>query len=197
LKKSWFHGQGLDFSFWGPEWGDTLAGLAGNKPRLYAGFKDGEEYRDFQGLSELNECNNLLKRVMALDMLMERLGELYPLNVRTIKDSQSTFHPLLFNLFARKLLKLKPGFSGISSRQAKRLFGHLRAGSRKPPYQMPGFEEVFVRDLLVYVSHLEAGSVAVLKDVLSLIWREFSEEYEWVSQKNLDEKFQRFLWITS
>ena len=197
LKKSWFHGQGLDFSFWGHEWGDTLAGLAGNKPRLYAGFKDGEEYRDFQGLSELDDCNRLLKRVMALDKLMERLEELYPLNVKKIKDSQSTFHPLLFNLFARKLLKLKPGFSGISSRQAKRFFGHLRADSRKPPYQMPGFEEVFVRDILGYTDHLEAGSVAVLKDVLSLIWREFSEEVEWVSQKNLDEKFQRFLWITS
>jgi hypothetical protein len=62
---------------------------------------------------------------------------------------------------------------------------------------MAGFEEVFVGDFLVYISHLEAGSVAVLKDVLSLIWREFSEEYEWVSLKNLDEKFQRFLWITS
>ena len=197
LKKSWFHGQGLDFSFWGPEWGDTLAGLAGNKPRLYAGFKDGEEYRDFQGLSELDNCNRLLKGVMVLDKLMERLEELYPLNVKRLKDSRSTFHPLLFNLFARKLLKLKPGFLDISSRQAKRLFGHLRAGSRKPPYQMPGFEEVFVRDILVYANHLEAGSVAVLKDALSLIWREFSEEYEWVSQKNLDEKFQRFLWITS
>ena len=197
LKKSWFYGQGLDFSFWGHGWGETLAGLAGNKPRLYAGFKDGEEYRDFQGLSELNECNRLLKGVMALDKLMERLEELYPLNVKRIKDSQSTFHPLLFNLFARKLLKLKPGFSGISSRQAKGLFGHLRAGSRKPPYQMPGFEEVFVRDILVYANHLEAESVTVLKGVLSLVWREFSEEYEWVSQKNLDEKFQRFLWITS
>lgn len=197
LKKSWFHGQGLDFSFWGHDWGETLAGLAGNKPRLYAGFKDGEEYRDFQGLSELDDCNRLLKGIMALDKLMERLEKLYPLNVKRIKDSQSTFHPLLFNLFARKLLKLKPGFSSISSRQAREFFGHLRAGSREAPYQMPGFEEVFVRDLLVYVSPLETGSVAALKDVLSIIWQEFSEEYEWVSLKNLDEKLQRFLWVMS
>ncbi|OPX34084.1 MAG: hypothetical protein B1H12_10690 [Desulfobacteraceae bacterium 4484_190.2] len=197
VKKSWFHGRGLDFSFWGDEWGATLVGLARNKPQLYAGFKDGEEYRDFQGISELDDCNRLLKRVMALDKLMERLEGLYTLNVKRIKDSQSTFHPLLFNLFARKSLKLKPGFSGISSHQARKLFGHLRAGGSKPPYQMPGFEEAFVKDFLSYVDHLEAGSVAVLKDVLSLIWREFSEEYEWVSQKNLDEKFQRFLWITS
>jgi hypothetical protein len=62
---------------------------------------------------------------------------------------------------------------------------------------MAGFEEVFVRDLLVYANHLEAGSVVVLKDVLSLIWRELSKEYEWVSTENLDAKFQRFLWITS
>ncbi len=197
LKKSWFHGQGLEFSFWGHEWGETLAGLTENKPRFYVGFKDGEEYRDFQSFSELNDCDRILKGVMALDKLMERLEKLHPLNVKRIKDSQSTFHPLLFNLFARKLLKLKPGFSGISYRQARSLFEHLRAGSSKPPYQMPGFEEVFVRDFSGYADHLEAESVAALKDVLSLIWREFSEEYEWVSQKNLDEKFQRFLWITS
>jgi hypothetical protein len=197
LKKSWFYGQGLDFSFWGREWGETLAGLAGSKPRLYAGFKDGEEYRDFQKFSELDDCHRLLKRVMALDKLMERLEDLYPLNVKRIKDSQSTFHPLLFNLFARKLLKLKPGFSDISSRQAKRFLEHLRAGSRKQPYRMAGFEEVFFRDIMGYAADLETAPVAILKDALSLLWREFSKEYEWVSTENLDAKFQRFLGITS
>ena len=197
LKKSWFHGQGLDFSFWGREWGETLAGLAGDKPRFYLGFKDGEEYRDFQKFSELENCNSLLKRVMALDRLMERLGDLYPLDVEKIKDTQSTFHPLLFTLFARNQLKLKPGFSGISSRQAERFLEHLRGSSRKPPYSMTSFEEAFVRDMMGYAGDLEPANLTLLADGLSLLWQEFSKEYEWVSPKNLDAKFQRFLWITS
>jgi len=197
LKKSWFHGQGLDFSFWGREWGDTLAGLAGNNPRFYVGFRDGEEYRDFQNLSELDDCHSLLKRVRVLDTLMERLAARYPLNVGRIKDSQSPFHPLLFTFFARNLLKLPPGFSGISLGQAREFLGHLGVSDEKPPYPIADFEAVFVGDMMAYASDLDTAHMTNLKEALARLWQEFSESYQWVSLKNLDVKFQGFLWITS
>jgi hypothetical protein len=197
LKKSWFFGQGLDVSFWGREWGDTLAGLAGNKPRFYVGFKDGEEYRDFQNFSELDDCHSLLKRVRVLDKLLERLAALYPLNVKRIKESQSSFHPLLFTFFARHLLKLPPGFSGISLRQAREFLGHLGISRENPPYPIADFEAVFVEDMMTYAGDLETAHIPILKDALALLWQEFSEAYKWVSLKNLDVKFQEFLWITS
>lgn len=195
LKKSWFYGQDLDFSFWGDEWGERLAGFVATKPRLYIGFKGGEEYKDFETFSELENCNRILKRLMVLDTLLERLVGLYPLHKDIIQDSQLSFHPLLFNLFARKLLKLEPGFSGISHRQANKFFGYLRAKDKKPPYKMSEFEEIFIRDFMAYAADLEPGVVGTLKDTLTLIWREFCEDYEWVSLEDLDEKFQRFLWI--
>ena len=197
LKKSWFHDQGLDFSFWGREWGDTLAGLAGNNPRFYVGFKDGEEYRDFQNLSELDDCHSLLERVRVLDKLLECLAALYPLNVRGIKESRSPFHPLLFTFFARNLLKLPPGFSGIALGQAREFLEQLGVSDEKPPYPIADFEAVFVEDMMTYAGDLEPAHIPILKDVLARLWQEFSEAYERVSLKNLDVKFQGFLWITS
>ncbi|UCF83056.1 MAG: hypothetical protein JSV50_18015 [Desulfobacteraceae bacterium] len=195
LKNSWFNGQGLDFNFWGHDWGERLAGLVATKPSLYVGYEGGEEYRDFEKLSELEDCNRILNRVMVLDTLLARLAELYPLHTKIIVDSRLSFHPLLFNLFARKLLKLEPGLSGISHRQARKFIGNLRAGDKKPPYKMSAFEEIFIRDIMAYAEGLEPGPVGILKDTLSLLWREFYEEYEWVPLEDLDDKFQRFLWI--
>ena len=195
LKNSWFNGQGLDFNFWGHEWGERLAGLVATKPCLYVGYEGGEEHRDFEKLSELEDCTTILNRVMVLDTLMVRLAELYPLPTKIIQEYRLSFHPLLFNLVARKLLKLEPGFSGISHRQVRKFIGNLRVGDKKPPYKMSGFEEIFVREIMVYAGDLESESVKTLKDTLTLIWREFCDEYEWISLEDLDEKFQRFLWI--
>jgi hypothetical protein len=195
FKKSWFYGQDLEFNFWGDVWGERLAGLMATKPRLYIGFKGGEEYKDFESFSELENCNRILKRVMVLDTLFERLVGLTPLPKEIIQISQLSFHPLLFNFFARKLLKLEPSFSGISHGQAKKFFGYLRARDKKPPYKMSGYEEIFIRDFMAYAADLEPRVVGTLKDTLTLIWREFCKEYEWVSLEDLEDKFQRFLWI--
>jgi hypothetical protein len=196
LKESWFYGHGLDFSFWGDNWGETLAGLMEKKPVYYVGLERGEEYRDFESLSELNDCRTLMHRAMVLDKLLERLTDLHPLDKRMFLDSQLTFQPLLFNLWARQVLRLEPGFSHISSGQAKEFFGHLRAGARKPPYKMRGFEEIFVKDFMAYTSDLEPEDKATLQDTLCLIWQEFRKEYEWVSMEDMDTRFAKFIWIT-
>lgn len=195
FKKSWFYGQDLEFSFWGDEWGESLAGLVAARPRLHIGFKGGEEFKDFESFSELENCYGILKRVMALDTLFERLEGLTPLPKEVIKGSHLSFHPFLFNLFARKLLKMEPSFSGISHGQAKEFFSYLRAGDKKPPYKMSGYEEIFIQDFMAYAADLEPGIVGTLKDTLTLLWQEFCEEYEWVSLDDMKEQFQRFLWI--
>jgi hypothetical protein len=193
LKKSWFYSHGLGLSFWGDDWGDTLAGILEDKPRLYTGFEEGEEYKDFEQLSELDDCRRLIHRLMALDRMLGRLTEVYPLDRGIIEESQLTFHLLLFNFWARQLLKPEPGFSGISAGQVKGLFRHLRAGDDTPPYQMPGFEEIFIRDFMVYASDFEPEAEAILKHTLSLIWEEFREEYEWVSTGDLEGRFTKFI----
>ena len=197
LKKSWFYARNLEFGFWGEAWGYTLKGLLKDKPRFYVGLKEGEEYKDFEGLTELDACARLINRLRALDRLLARLTGLYPLDETVIQIPRLTFHGLLFNLWARHLLKLEPCFSGISLEQAREFFGHIRARKEVPPYRISEFKQKFVGDFMALYSSLEDEDAKTLKETLSLVWEEFGEEYQWVSTSDLDRRFTKFIRITS
>ncbi|MBW2118855.1 MAG: hypothetical protein JRH09_13200, partial [Deltaproteobacteria bacterium] len=197
LKKSWFYARNLEFSFWGEDWGGTLTGLLEDKPRFYMGLKEGEEYKDFEELTELDACARLINRLRVLDRLLARLTGLCPLDEAVIQESRLTFHKLLFNFWARQVLKLEPCFSGISLAQAKEFFGHIRAGKEVPPYPIPEFRQKFVRDFMALDPFLEAEDAEALKETLSLVWEEFGEEYQWVSSNDLDGRFTKFIRIMS
>ncbi len=59
--------------------GGILEGLLAKRPRYYVGPDQKEEYRDFELLSDLRECLNVLRELMVLDGLLEKLVESYPL----------------------------------------------------------------------------------------------------------------------
>jgi hypothetical protein len=120
---------------------------------------------------------------------------LYPINKRKLHSPGLTFHPLLFNLWGRCLLKLEPCFSGIPASQAKSLFRRMRAGSEFPPFQMHDFKEAFIGDFTAYALNFEPKATLTLKETLSLIWQEFVKEYEWVSIDDLDGRFSRCVTI--
>jgi hypothetical protein len=195
LKESWFFGQGLDTGFWGEKWGGTLAGLLDKIPQHYLGPKGKEAYKDFEWLSELGGSLEDLRRLMVLDGLIEKLAASYPTDEELMGSPELTFRPLLFNPWGRLLLGLQPSFSGLSLEQAKRLLHRLRAGRDKPPYEMPGFEETFVRDLMSYALEADPEAKSILRDTLSLIWHEFREEYEWVVLDDLDGRYSKFISI--
>jgi hypothetical protein len=197
LKKSWFYGYDLEFDFWGEDWGGTLTGLLEDRPRFYAGLKEGEAYKDFEGISELDTCGSLINRLRVLDRLLARLTGLYPLDEAVIQSPRLTFHRLLFNFWARQLLKLDPCFSSISPAQAREFFGHIRGGKKVPPYRISEFKPKFIRDFMALDSSLEAEDAEILKETLSLIWEEFGEEYQRVSTSDLDGRFTKFIRITS
>ena len=195
LKESWFFRQGLDTDFWGEHWGGTLAGLLDKRPRLYLGLKGEDAYKDFEWLSELGESLEELRRLMVLDGLIERLATSYPTDEELMGSPELTFRPLLFNPWSRHLLDLQPSFSGLSLEQAKTLLHRLRAGREKPPFQMPGFEEIFVKDLMSYASDADPEAASILKNTLSFIWHEFREEYEGVILDDLDARYSKFISI--
>jgi hypothetical protein len=195
IKKSWFDGQGLKLDFWGDWWGRTLAGVMEKKPCLYVGLEKGEEYRDFEKFSELDECHRLVGRMMVLDRLFDRLAGHYPFDKDKARNSGLTFHQFLFNLWARHLLKLESCFSGISYAQVETFFGLLRANEKKPPYRMAGFEKDFIKYYMAYAYDFEPEATSTLKDTLSLIWQEFQEEHEWMTTVDPKGKYIRFVLI--
>ncbi len=197
LKKSWFYVHDLEFGFWGEDWGGTLTGLLEDKPRFYAGLKEGGGYKNFEELDELDACGRLINRLRVLDRLLGRLTGLYPLDEGVIQSPGLTFRQLLFNLWARQLLKLEPCFSGISLTQAREFFGRIRAGKEVSPYRISEFKQEFVRYFMALDSSLEAEDAEILKETLSLMWEEFGEEYQWVSAGDLDGRFTKFIQIIS
>ena len=192
-RESWCQRQALGPAFWGDRWGSTLAGLLYEKPKFLAGPGSEEEYKDFEWLSEVAQSMTVLRRLMVLDALLEKLtGE--KLREDSLFDGpDSTFHPLLFNSWGRDILGLPPGFSGISLKEAKRLLSVLRGKGRKAPYDMEGFAEKFVVHFMEVASHGDAEASLVLKETLSLIWREFVEEYEDLALSQLDGRYIRFI----
>jgi hypothetical protein len=196
LEKAWFRVQGFHSSFWDEEWGGTLAGLLQKRPRLFQGSQADEPYKDFESLSEVDDCRNTVRRLTVLDRLLEILSSEHLLKKRWTKDPLFTFHGLIFNFWARSQLNLDPGFSPLSMEQARAFFQLLRPKEGKPPYRMHGFGNVFVKDLTAYASDFEPHAARLLKETLSILWEKFVDEYAWVATAELDGRFMKFILIS-
>jgi len=195
LNKSWFDHGSMGYGFWGDEWGNTLAGLMENRPQYYYGPEEEEEYRDFEQASDLTAVRKILHHLIGLDKMLAQLTATDPFNKKDAQTYDQTVHSLLFTLWARQMMDLDSSFEAISLKQANQFFDLLRKGDESPPYQMLGFEEVFVKDFMVSASGFEPEDAAILKDTLSLIWEEFCQEYDWVEIDALDPRFSKYILI--
>lgn len=193
LKKAWFVRRGFRPSFWGEEWGATLVGVVQKRPVLFDRSQKQEPYRSFETLEEIDACRKAMGRLRLLDRLLERLAEQYPLEEKWVKDPLFSFHSLIFNVWARKQLKAQPGFAPLSLDQVRDLFRLLRSGSQKPPYGMPGFKEVFVRDFISLSEDVQGADRDLLEETLGILWDKFADEYALVGTADLNGRFLRFI----
>jgi len=195
LKASWFYKQGLGPGFWGEHWAGMIEGLFFKRPQFYVGSEEKEEYKDFEWLSEIGVCLRVLRRLMVLDSLLQRLNEVSPADEKTLRSAEAAFRPFLFNFWARLLLKLQPSFSGILLNQTKSLFHRLR-GDDGPPFRMSGFKERFIKDLMAYAAPSDSETGIILRETLAFLWQEFREEHEWIPTEELDGRYSKFVTIT-
>lgn len=196
MEKSWFLKQGLDLTFWGEEWGETLKGLLLDKPLFYRGGREEIPYRDFRGFSELEECMEILGRVEAMDHLLEQLSLRSALPRVQSEDPELTFYRLIFGIWSRHFLGLPLSFEGVSAEQAGELFRRLRAGDASPPYRMAKFENIFISDIIHLAGVLDAGEESLVRDLLHDVWQAFSDEYQFMPSEHLDARFSKYLNIS-
>ncbi len=195
LRDSWFMKQGFDLEFWGEEWGGTLKGVVKMKPLFFSGLSEADNYRDFESLSEVETCGTIIRRSILLDGLMERISSGIRFDEYALKDPLLTFHPILFNFWACRQLGLEQHFTPLSLDQVKDFFALLRKNEKKPPYRMRAFKETFIRDLFSGEEGLSPGDGTLLKDTLSLLWKEFQDEYALVRLEDLDRRYTKYLLI--
>ncbi len=196
LKGCWFHEAGLEPSFWGEAWGQALAGLLKRRPLFYCGEGSPSGFRNFKSLSELSSTDNILGSLDILDRLMAYLTEKYPLGSPDSGSFHLTFYQLLFTLWARQLLALKPGFEALSPEEAKAFLSLLRSGDATPPYRMFGFEERFLRAFAVPDLDSMDSVSKNLKGALTQTWQDFSDEMEFVATDAFDAKYSQYILIT-
>jgi hypothetical protein len=197
LKACWFQEAGLEPSFWGEAWEGALTGILKNRPLFYGGAESPEDYRHFQSLSDLSATEDVLGLLNALDRLMASLTKRYPLTSLTESGGpfQLTVHQLLLTLWARQKMGLRPGFKPLSFKAAKAFLSMLREGDTVPPYRMFGFEEQFLEAFSVPDGDFATGSSEKLKDALTRIWQDFSDEMTFVRTEAFDTRYSKYILI--
>jgi hypothetical protein len=195
LKKAWFRRQGFKSGFWDEQWAGMLEGVLQKRPHLFTGSQEDEPFKDFENATEVEECRITIERLMALDQLLEALTSQYPIDRQWVKDPLLTFHPLVFNLWARTQVGLEPGFGPLVLEEVRALFLRLRGEEESAPFRMPGFGTVFMGDTMAYASGFDSGAVKRLEEILSLLWDDFVDEYAWISISQLDERFLKFFLV--
>jgi hypothetical protein len=197
LKACWFQEAGLKTSFWGEVWEGALTGILKNRPLFYGGAESPEDYRHFKSPSDLSATEDVLGLVNALDCLMASLTKRYPLTSLTESGGpfQLTVHQLLLTLWARQKMGLCPGFKPLSFKAAKAFLSMLRGGDTVPPYRMFGFEEQFLRAFSVPDGDFATGSSEKLKDALTRIWQDFSDEMAFVRTEAFDTRYSKYILI--
>jgi hypothetical protein len=195
FNQSWFFRQGLNPYFWGDEWGGILKGVLEKRPLFFSGLKEESEYRPFGSLSELEKCRDVIHRLISLDRLFESISSEYPLDTKMLKDPLLNLNPLLFSFYARRQLKLRQGFLPLSLEHTREFFRVVRGEEKAPPFRMPGFKDIFIKGFMSYETSDKPDQMDLLKDTLSSMWEEFSEEYAMVEESDLDARFTRFIMI--
>ena len=194
IKKAWYKEKDLSEAFWGDEWEGILRGLILKNPLFFTGGGGESEYRDFECISEVEECRRNLLKIYALDKLLAVIYFARPIDKNLMQDPIITFHPMLFNYWACHILGLEPGFFVLSFEQIKGLFDLLRAEDEDAPYGMSEYEEVFVNDLSQQMD-ITGDDMLILKETLSFLWKQFRIEYEFIKIPDLDPKYMRFFCV--
>jgi len=188
LKEAWFARSGFKTGFWGDEWGGTLAGILQKRPRLFSG-SEGEVYKDFENMAQVEECRMIVNRLMVLDRLLKAITSLYPLEKGLMNTPFLTSQALLITFWAREKLSGAPAFTPFSEGEIKALFRLLRSGEDRPPYLMHTSKKVFIEDMLRHAAASESQAGEVLGETLSLLWENFVAECAWVAAADLRGRF--------
>jgi Family of unknown function (DUF6178) len=195
VKKAWFERKRLGRDFWEEHWGGILSGLLLRRPQVFVQTHAGESYKDFENLSEIDDCHTILKAMSILDRLLENIASQHTLKPALEKHLQVTFSSLIFTYWARQELKIDPGFGPLAGDQVRNLFKIIRKGEKKPPYRLVDHEKVFIQTFSGYASSLNAVGEMNWRETLSHLWQGFREEYALVKAADLDPKFVRYMLV--
>ena len=191
-KGSWFRENGLENRFWGEEFGGILEGILEDKPRFHDSGHGGE-FRFFERMDDIVYVRKKINALKGLDTLLSNLAEPYSIDPRDDKVFPEMFQSVFLTIWARRMLNLNPLFAPLSAKQTGELLKKLRADKSGPPYSMASYKAPFIRDFMAVAPDLDGDEKEALEESLTLLWDEFSEEYERFPDESPDPRFSRFI----
>jgi len=141
-RNSFVREKGLPLDFWGENWLGVLGGLLLKRPRYFAALENGELYREFQKMAEIQKAEESLSQIIAMDEMIS----FFKVNLCPVKGYQLTFQNFLLTLFARHLLSLSFTLEPIPLTSFKPFYDSMWSPDDSPPYKhmQPNFKQSFL-----------------------------------------------------
>jgi len=188
LKNSWFVTQAFGLTFWGDQWEGVLEGLLRKRPLFYTSLSDGELYREFKDLSDIETCHKALDEMAAIDRLLSLVLARAPI------AAPRGYQPLrwmnlLLTSWARDHLGLSEEIAPLETDQLRAFFGDLWEQGKTPASLDPNMRRSFI-DWLVGRTGLAAHDLQdQVGTTIDTLLKELENEYGPVSIQDLDPRY--------
>ncbi len=187
-EKSFMKENSLPLSFLTEDYLGVLGGLLLDRPMFYDNYREGELYRHFTSLIDINSTATILNQIIHLDRVLSQL----PLDLNSFTHGVLTYKSLLLTLWARNRLDLDNGsecsLNPIEPQVFKPFFAALF--SSDTPGKIDGIK---TRDLTLWLAEALDNEGDELPEpiltLLSNLIEEIEGEYSTVTSDHMDPRF--------
>ncbi|OQY52986.1 MAG: hypothetical protein B6230_01455 [Desulfobacteraceae bacterium 4572_89] len=186
--KSFMKEKSLPLSFLSEQYLGVIGGLLIDRPMFYDNYQEGELYRHFKSLADINTTDKNLDQIIHLDRVLDQL----PLDINSFTHGVLTYKSLFLTLWARNRIGLDTWpecrLAPIDPQRFKPFFADLFSS------HTPGkIEKRKGSDLLLWAAKAVECQGDELpepfQEVMSSLIKEIEEEYGAVDPANLDPRF--------
>jgi hypothetical protein len=196
LKKSWFVTQALGLAFWGDPWEGVLEGFLKKRPLFYTNLSDGNLYREFKDLSDIEYCREALSRMAAVDRLLSLVLAHTPIAGR-MGYQPVRWTNLLLTSWARDHLGLSQHVEPIAVESLKAFFRDLWEKGEKPCRVGANMKRSFGDWLMVRTGLAADALQDQVGSTMDNLFKELENEYGSVSIQDLDPRYVRHFLVAS
>ncbi|MDH3344307.1 MAG: DUF6178 family protein, partial [Desulfobacteraceae bacterium] len=184
-KKSWYKRNGLLLGFWDQDWMGVLGGLLIKKPLFYDNYKTGVLYREFFVLQDIEDTENILNEIVALDEILSLMN----IEPEPVSEGYLTYKNFVLTLWARNYLGLSEELLPLPFDAFRNFFNDLWAGKDKPRKTSLTMKESFLNWLSdkTGLTHYEISQK--LGQTLENLFNEIESEVGEVSGEDLDPRY--------
>ena len=189
--RSWFATHGLPLSFWGEEWLGVLGGLLLKKPLFFDNYRNGELYRNFATLEDIQSTAQSLEQIMAFDTLL-RVMDLKPGPLAGHRFI--TYKNLVLTLWGRDYLGLSPEPAALAMRELRDIFSALfledKDQSPQPAFKInPAMRPALLAWLSERTGLRDDEISERVGTPLDALFMELENEYGQVAPQDLDPRY--------